>query len=236
MIDGAAPVTRMLASVATLDEARSAAACGADIIDLKNPLEGALGALPRDIVATIVSELKGAVPISATIGDLPMQPERVRSAVEAMATTGVDYIKLGCFPGGDWPGVFAGLRPLTARGVRLVAVLFADHSIDLSWLPELARSGFAGAMLDTADKQAGALTTLRSGRFLREFVDATQRLGLLCGLAGSLRVSDIAPLCLLGPDYLGFRGALCGGLRTEALDPAAVSSVLAHLRNPPSAV
>ncbi len=228
-------MTRMLASVATLAEARIAAGCGVDIIDLKNPQEGALGALSADTVATIVRDLKGAAPISATIGDLPMQPERIRAAVEAMAATGVDYVKLGCFPGGDWPGVFAVLKPLTARGVRLVAVLFADHPIDLSWLPVLARSGFAGAMLDTADKQAGALTTIRNSQILREFVDAAHRLGLLCGLAGSLRISDIAPLRLLGPDYLGFRGALCGGLRTDELDPAAVSSVLAHIRNALSA-
>lgn len=223
-------MTRMLASVATLQEARLAAGCGVDIVDLKNPRAGALGALSVDTVASIVSDLRGAVPISATIGDLPMQPEFIRAAAEAMAATGVDYIKLGCFPGGDWPGVFGALQPLTARGVRLVAVLFADHAIELDGLAVLAQAGFAGAMLDTAGKAGGSLTTFRDPRFLGEFVAETRRHGLLCGLAGSLRAADIAPLSRHAPDYLGFRGALCGGHRTDALDPAAVRRLLEEIR------
>ena len=47
-------MTRMLASVATLQEARLAAECGVDIIDLKNPSTGALGALPTETVVEIV--------------------------------------------------------------------------------------------------------------------------------------------------------------------------------------
>lgn len=228
-------MTGMLASVATRHEARLAAECGVDIIDLKNPAAGALGALPLETVTGIVRELQGSAPVSATIGDLPMESEPVRAAVEAMAATGVDYVKLGCFPGGDWSAVFAALQPLTARGVRLVAVLFADHPIELDWLPMLAMTGFAGAMLDTANKQGGSLTTLHDGHFLGEFVAETRRHGLLCGLAGSLRAVDIAPLRRLNPDYLGFRGALCGGRRTDALDSAAVRELLAQIRQLPSA-
>lgn len=33
----------------------------------------------------------------------------------------------------------------------------------------------------------------------------------MIGLAGSLRIEDIATLADLGPDYLGFRGAACDG-------------------------
>ena len=49
--------------------------------------------------------------------------------------------------------------------------------------------------------------------------------GLLTGLAGSLTTADIPPLAALGPHYLGFRGALCRGDRTAALDPAAFAAV-----------
>ena len=42
---------------------------------------------------------------------------------------------------------------------------------------------------------------------------------LLCGLAGSLRLDDIARLAPLQADYLGFRGALCvQQQRTAQLD------------------
>lgn len=223
-------MTRMLGSVANLAEARLVADGGADIIDLKNPREGALGALPTLVVREIVNTLNGAAPVSATIGDLPMQPEIIIPAVDAMAATGVDYVKLGFFPGGDWPAVLAGLRPMTARGVRLVAVLFADQPVELTWLAALADTGFAGAMLDTADKRKGSLTRLRDMAFLGSFVDTARWHHLLCGLAGSLRIDDVAPLAALGPDYLGFRGALCGGRRTDELDISAVQSILGALK------
>lgn len=215
-------MTGMLASVATLAEALLVAEAGVDIIDLKNPRAGALGALPVEDVAGIVAALEGRWPVSATVGDLPMEPTVVVPAVEAMAATGVDYVKIGFFPGGDWPAVIRGLQPLAARGVRLVAVLFGDHGPELRWVATLAGAGFAGAMLDTADKAKGSLRQVCEPGYLREFVAETRRLGLLCGLAGSLRAEDVASLRAFGPDYLGFRGALCGGDRTGRLDPEAV--------------
>jgi uncharacterized protein (UPF0264 family) len=227
-------MTRLLASVASLSEARWVAASDVDIVDLKNPARGALGAMPVEAVAAIVAGLRGVKPVSATIGDLPMDPTRVIPAVEAMAATDVDYVKIGFFPGGDWPAVLSGLQPLAASGARLIAVLFADCEPDRTWLAELARAGFAGAMLDTADKSRGSLRTISTQECLREFVTETRRLGLLCGLAGSLRAHDVPPLLALSPDYLGFRGALCGGVRTDALDPAAVRSLTELIHRSPA--
>ena len=225
-------MTQLLASVASEEEARIAAACGVDIIDLKNPRAGALGALPLDVVRAVVAKRTGDTPISATIGDLPMEPEIVRTAVQAMASTGVDYVKIGFFPGGDRPGVLQALKPLADEGVRMIAVLFADQPLSLDWLADLASAGFVGAMLDTADKRRGALTQLRDRQFLGHFVDAARRHGLLCGLAGSLRLIDVPPLRALRPDYLGFRGALCGGTRTDAVNPAAITLLLDSIRTP----
>ncbi|MGZ8249914.1 (5-formylfuran-3-yl)methyl phosphate synthase [Methylomagnum sp.] len=223
-------MTGLLASVANLAEARLVAEAGADIIDLKNPAAGALGALSVGEVARIVDALGGQRPVSATIGDLPMEPGVVGPAVEATAATGVDYVKIGFFPGGDWSGVIDGLRPVTARGVRLVAVLFGDCGPELRWVAELAEAGFTGAMLDTADKACGSLRAVCGPGFLRDFVAETRRRGLLCGLAGSLRAGDVGPLLELGPDYLGFRGALCGGNRTGVIEVGAVRGLVGLVR------
>lgn len=223
-------MTGMLASVANLAEARLVAEAGVDIIDLKNPVAGALGALPVSDVAGIVAALDGRQPVSATVGDLPMEPAAILPAVEAMAETGVDFVKIGFFPGGDWPAVVEGLRLPAARGVRLVAVLFGDQPPELRWVSALAEAGFTGAMLDTADKSKGSLLTVSEPDYLREFVAETHRLGLLCGLAGSLRSGDVPSLRALKPDYLGFRGALCGGNRTGSLDLESVRALLDQLR------
>lgn len=224
-------MTWMLASVANLAEARLVAEIGADIVDLKNPAAGALGALPMDEVARIVADLGGIKPISATIGDLPMEPGVIVPVAAAMAATGVDFVKIGFFPGGDWSGVIDGLRPLAADGVRMVAVLFGDCAPEIPWVAELAEAGFVGAMLDTADKQRGSLRTVCAPEFPREFVAEARRCGLLCGLAGSLRAEDVAPLRALEPDYLGFRGALCGGNRVGGIDAEAVRFVLDRMRS-----
>jgi len=223
-------MTGMLASVRNLDEALLALAAGADLIDLKAPARGALGALPCGEVRGIVARIGGCRPVSATVGDLPMEPLPVREAAENMAACGVDYVKIGFFPGGDWAETIRALAPLAARGNRLVAVLFSDQDPDLRWLGDLADAGFAGAMLDTMDKARGSLAQVCSVPFLRDFVANAKDHGLLCGLAGSLRSCDIPPLIQLNPDYLGFRGALCRAhRRTAELDADAVRAIRAMI-------
>ena len=90
-----------LASVTSEVEAQTCVALGADIIDAKNPVTGALGALPAARVRAIFESVSGRVPVSATIGDLPTDPELVSTAVRATAATGIDIVKIGFWPGGD---------------------------------------------------------------------------------------------------------------------------------------
>jgi len=66
---------------------------------------------------------------------------------------------------------------------------------------------------------------------LQGFVDAARHAGLLCGLAGSLAERDIARLAPLGPDLLGFRGALCrDAARARGFDPERLRGVAAAMR------
>lgn len=219
-------MTLMLASVNCLEEADLALASGADLIDLKQPAQGALGALELAVVEGIVAHCQMQRPVSATIGDLPMQPDRVFAAVNAMAGTGVDFIKIGFFPGGDWPGTMRKLSTLAEHGLALIAVLFADSEPDFTIIDDLQRSGFRGVMLDTQGKRNGSLTEIMPPVRIEGFVDRVKWHGMLCGLAGSLRICDIAPLTALQPDYLGFRGALCRSQdRTAPLDRSAMIAV-----------
>lgn len=222
-------MTAMLASVTDRAEAKLAAAFGADVIDLKDPAAGALGALPLATITQIVNDLAGRHPVSATLGDLPMVPAVLVDAALATARTGVDFVKVGLFTHPERRDCIAALAPV-AREVRLVGVLFADQGLELSLLDALADAGFAGAMLDTAAKNSGGLRTHLSDRDLALFVRRAQTSGLITGLAGSLRLDDIPPLAQLGPTYLGFRTALCRGhARTAPLDAQAFTTVRAQL-------
>ncbi|WAK04088.1 (5-formylfuran-3-yl)methyl phosphate synthase [Methylobacter sp. YRD-M1] len=215
-------MTGMLASVNSLDEATLVLDLQADIIDLKQPEQGALGALETELVRQIVTAIGGRRPVSATVGDLPMQPESVFEAVKAMAETGVDYVKIGFFPGGDWPGTLARLSTLSGQHA-LIAVLFADTQPDLSIIAALKNAGFKGVMLDTMDKQKGSLMQVMNKTTIAQFVAQAKASQLLCGLAGSLRLTDIVDLMPYQADYLGFRGALCRQHnRTAQLDRQAI--------------
>ncbi|HTW27489.1 MAG TPA: (5-formylfuran-3-yl)methyl phosphate synthase [Acetobacteraceae bacterium] len=209
----------MLASVTGAAEAEIAFAGGADVIDLKDPGRGALGAVAPAVAHETVAAIAGRRPVSAVLGDLPMRPETVLAAAEAMAATGVDYLKLGIFAGGDVLACLKALAPLAAH-LRLVAVLFADGPPDLSLLPEIAAAGFAGAMLDTQEKAGKRLLDWMDLPALRRFVTECRDRGLMAGLAGALEAPDVPRLLVLAPDLLGFRGALTGpGGRGAALDP-----------------
>jgi uncharacterized protein (UPF0264 family) len=218
-------VTRFLASIAAVDELPAALEGGADLIDVKDPATGALGAADLDTIRAIVTEVRGRRPVSATLGDLPMRPERLVSAARRTAAAGVGFVKAGIFPDGDADSCIAALAAVAAESTRLVAVLFADRHPRFELLDSIAAAGFAGAMLDTAGKGGCTLTDHLSLQRLLAFIEQARSLGLMTGLAGSLRLEHVAPLAALGPDYLGFRGALCAGGRASAIELARVRRV-----------
>jgi uncharacterized protein (UPF0264 family) len=218
-------VTGFLASVMSADEAETVLALGADIVDLKDPHRGALGALPLDVLREALARVGGRRPVSATVGDLPMEPDRVAAATARTGETGVDFVKVGLFPGGDRLACLDALAVQAAQGLRLVAVMFADQAPDFTLIEHLAERGFAGVMLDTAGKQGGGLRRHLDEAALRGFVERAKAVDLLAGLAGSLTLGDVPALLSLGPDYLGFRGALTGGARETSLDPAAIAAM-----------
>jgi (5-formylfuran-3-yl)methyl phosphate synthase len=218
-------MTLLLASVTGPDEAAVALAHGADIIDLKDASRGALGALDRDVLRATVAAVGGRCPVSAVTGDLPMEPDVIAAAVARTAETKVDYVKVGLFDGPRRQDCIRALAPL-AQATKIVGVMFADRGADNDLIKLMAESGFAGAMLDTADKSAGRLIDCMDVAALRVFVGACREHGLLAGLAGSLEAPDVPRLLLLEPDYLGFRGALCVGRdRTARIDPAAIAII-----------
>lgn len=230
-------MTQLLASVVDGVEAGLALANGADIIDLKDPARGALGALEPDAIRNIVAVVGGKRPISAVTGDLPMEPHVVAAAAAEIAGTGVDYVKVGLFPGAQRADCIRELAAV-AQQTNLVGVLFADAEPDITLLSLMAECGFAGAMLDTAHKGAGRLIDHADLAMLGEFVRISHAHNLLTGLAGSLEAPDVPRLLLLEPDYLGFRGALCAAHdRTAGLDGGAVELIRALIpRDPDAAV
>jgi uncharacterized protein (UPF0264 family) len=224
-------MTALLASVRDLDEAELACAGGCGWLDFKEPAQGALGAVPLVVAAAAVYRHAGHLPLSATIGDCWETPAEIPPRVRALAALGMPYIKVGLFAGTLSDALSTALRAAAAETHGLIAVCFAEDPPGPAQIAELARLGCRGIMLDTADKQRGTLCDLLPLPRLAAFLREARAQSLLTGLAGSLRAQHVAPLLDLAPDYLGFRGALCGGhARSAALDPDAVRAVRALFR------
>ena len=232
-------MTGMLASVSNLNEAKIALHANVDIIDLKDPTHGALGAVTTEIAQEVVKFVSGQCLVSATIGDLPMHATLIGKAISTMASTDVDIIKVGVFDKLT-DEVIASLKEQAINGAKgfngkkftIVIVFFVDKGLDLEKMSDLAKAGIRGVMLDTADKTKGNLRTHMEDDEIKNFVIQSKSYGLLAGLAGSLKASDIAPLLELEPDYLGFRGALCqDDSRIQALNSSSVRNIRSLITN-----
>jgi len=224
-------MTKWLASVQSVEEAQTLASTLPDILDMKKPSQGALGALPTEIVGNIVDLVNGECQTSATIGDLAMDAAVIGPAILAMAETGVDYVKIGIFPEESLRECLNEIAPaIKALKTPVIAVLFADKPVEPNIHKRLSESGFKGIMVDTAVKNGKHLLDHMSLVELSQFVSAAKQQNLLCGLAGALRQEDISVLSALGPDYLGFRSALCEQRqRNNGLDLQRIKEVKASV-------
>ncbi len=226
-------MTLFLASVRDAEEAELALGAGADIVDLKDPAQGALGALSPDTIAACVRQVAGRAPVSATIGDVPIEADGVRAAIRNTAALGVDYVKLGIFPGGNAQRGLKRLAGDTGK-LRIVLVLFADAMPDFDAIALAARIGAHGVMFDTMGKRAGALPEHMSYMGLADCIAAAKAEGLIVGLAGALQARHVPSLLALQPDLIGFRGALCqGGDRAMQLDSERLAAIRALIPERP---
>lgn len=214
-------MTKWLASVKSLDEARQLTGVWPDIIDMKDPANGALGALPVAEIQAVVDYVGKRTLTSATIGDIDCDAEEIIKRLQKTESTGVDYLKVGLFNQPQLKNCLQVLsQSLSKIPTPVIAVLFADDLPDEKLIEQIITTGFAGVMLDTAQKNGYGLCDYLSQTRLSEFISKVHQADKLCGLAGALRISDIDTLKTLNADYLGFRSALCAGhQRTDGLDP-----------------
>ena len=211
-------MTGMLASVRDLQEATLVYKGGADIIDLKEPKHGALGAAPTEIIHQVVDVLWEKCVLSATIGDFPADPLAIEKKVMQIAETGVDFVKVGMFSDRHIDVCLPELVHCTNKGIAIIAVFFADMDFDTDHAIEIAKkTRLKGVMIDTARKKAGGLLTHKNILQLEYFVNRAKQNNLITGLAGSLNIKDIPIILKASPDYIGFRTALCANKNRESL-------------------
>ena len=215
---------RLLVSVVDAAEARAAAAAGADIVDVKNPAEGSLGAPAPAVIAAVRAAVPAALPVSAAIGDMPNLPGTAALAALGAAHSGAAFVKVGLWGASTEADAVALLRAVreAARDAVVVAGAYADAGacrtppLAPELLPRVARAaGVDVCLLDTAVKDGRGLLDWLSPEALTALVDEAHELGLELALAGALRAEDLPVVRATGADIAGVRSAACaGGRRT----------------------
>lgn len=211
---------KLLISPIDEQEALEAIMGGADIIDVKNPKEGPLGASFPWIIKRIREVTPRNIEVSCTLGDVPNLPGTISLAALGAASTGVNYIKTGLYGlKTKEEAVYMMQNVVKAikdcdSSIKVAATGYADAdrvgSVDPLLIPKIASEAECDfAMVDTAVKDGKNLFNFLSVDQLRAFVDETHGYGLKVALAGSLKKENLPALCTLGVDVIGLRGAAC---------------------------
>ncbi|MDI9624458.1 MAG: (5-formylfuran-3-yl)methyl phosphate synthase [Methanothermobacter sp.] len=212
----------LLVSPINPKEAIEAIKGGADIIDVKNPREGSLGAS----FPWVIKEIRRITPdnmlVSATLGDVPYKPGTISLAALGALTAGADYIKVGLYGTKNSKEAIDVMENVVKtikdeeKKAFVVAAGYADAhrvgSLDPMEIPNVAyEAGADVAMLDTAIKDGKTLFDFLSVEKLQDFVKEAHNIGLKAALAGSIKKEQLRPLNEIGCDIVGVRGAACVG-------------------------
>lgn len=230
---------KLLVSPINKEEAIIASRGGADIVDVKNPKEGSLGANFPWVIRDIKEVVNGRQPISATIGDFNYKPGTAALAALGAAAAGADYIKVGLY---DIQTEAQALELLTkiTRAVKdydpskkVVASGYSDYkrinSISPLLLPAVAaEAGVDVVMVDTGIKDGKSTFEFMDEKELTEFTNLAHEHGLENAIAGSLKFEDLPVLERIGPDIIGVRGMVCGGDRRTAIKQELVEKLVAE--------
>lgn len=213
---------QLLVSAINIEEAKEALKGGADILDVKNPKEGSLGASFPWIIKQISDYANNKTVVSTTIGDVPYKPGTVSLAALGSAVSGSNYVKVGLYGTRNYQEALEVMNAVVKTvkeyddTITVVACGYADAKQIGSVLPEdipkvAVNSNSDVAMLDTYQKDGRRLTDFLNKEELSQFTKQTHDYGLEVALAGSVNKKDIQLLEEIDCDIMGVRGCVCTG-------------------------
>ena len=227
---------QLLVSPSSISEAKRSLA--ADIIDVKRPAEGSLGANFPWVIKEIRSFAKK--PVSAAIGDFPCKPGGAALAAYGAACAGADFIKIGLAFDGEKQA-----HDVIAAVVKAVKDEFSEKKVVIcaysdyqrmgtispaAMAPIAAKLGADFAMIDTGIKDRKSTFEFMDEEELTSFTRKNAKLGLKTALAGSLTFEDLDRLKRINPDIIGVRGMVCGGDRNATIREDLIEAALLRIR------
>jgi len=211
---------QLLVSAININEAKEAKEGGADILDVKNPKEGSLGANFPWIIKEISDYADNKIIVSTTIGDVPYKPGTVSLAALGSAVSGSNYVKVGLYGTKNYDEALEVMNAVVKtikdynKNITVVSCGYADAykigSVLPEEIPRVAKDSNSDiAMLDTYIKDGHRLTDHMTTQQLEEFVQKSHDYGLKVALAGSVNKTDVTMLKRINCDIMGVRGCVC---------------------------
>lgn len=233
----------LLVSVRNATEARAALAGGADVIDVKEPEHGSLGAADNETISEIVRAVDRRATVSIAMGELAELIQSGNRVDHHSVPNGVSLFKLGlanCAGIRDWQSHWqqttAAIMAAASTEIRRpVAVVYADWRAARAASPpdvlSLAVSHQCPALLiDTWDKSGGTLFDHWPAEDLQLYLAKVRERRIAVVLAGSLTDKNIARAARLAPDLVAVRTAACDGGRTGVVSENKVRELKAAIK------
>lgn len=225
--------TGLLVSVRSVAEAMAVAASPVEVIDLKEPHRGPLGACDPELWHRCGTECPYDGAWSAALGesDSALQLADHVPGDFAFAKAGPSGLDSAEALGELW----AAIRQRLAPTVALVAVAYADSAAARTLAPErvLAEAlhhRLQTLLVDTFVKDGRTSLDHLGADRLRSLVAAATRSGCDIVLAGGVTVDTLPIFVSTGPRRIGVRGGVCRGNRRSEIDPSAVAAWAARLK------
>ncbi|KXS49563.1 MAG: Uncharacterized protein AWL62_948 [Halanaerobium sp. T82-1] len=233
---------KLLISIKSVEEALIVKDSKFDILDIKNPAEGSLGANFPGVIKEIIEKSPNRV-ISAAGGDLPGLPGLSSQITFGLANLKPNFIKLGFYNFNDFETAVKIINEaknairLSGTSAKLIAAAYGDYKEINSFNPfllnELAfKTEIDGIMIDTINKDGRSLFDFLKPAELKDFCQQAKKAEVFSALAGSLSFDDLGLLKEIKPDIVGFRGAVCeNNDRSSKINSGLINQLYQKLQN-----
>lgn len=212
---------QLLVSIRNRNEILPALDGGCDILDLKEPSNGALGMVNEETLHSISDYFINQpvkVPLSLALGELVEWKVKRSTLIIPEEFT---YLKMGLSETAqkhnwysDWVNLKQQIEEKNKATFQWIAVAYADWKQANAISPQevltaAIESQCAGFLIDTFHKQGQSLLDSLSLAEIQKLIDRAQSHKLKIALAGSITYENLEMLSNVSPDIIGIRGAAC---------------------------
>lgn len=233
---------QLLVSIKNRNEIQPSLDGGCDILDLKEPSNGALGMVDEITLNSItkyIHENSIDIPVSMALGELTDWKSNRSFPVLPSEIT---YLKMGFSQTASlrnwnslWLDTIERFEADNQSTYQWIAVAYADWRQANAISPQevlaaAVENQCAGLLIDTYTKQGRNLLDWLSVAEISELIEQSRSHNLKIALAGSLTFENLPFLSETPPDIIGIRSAACKGrIRTNQVEEEAIRIIRKQL-------